>query len=221
MEEKISIYIVEDYFLTRVSYKHFFEKDDEILLLKDFESAEECLCSMEKKVADVLLVDLGLPIMNGIELTKIITKKYPKSKVIILTSHESEEEVLACFSSGAKGYVIKDLELEKLKQVIKLVHFGAFWFDPKVEQIPIKTLPKPQSTDFNNLYPISEIKKALTGRELEVLKLVVQGKSNSEIAEEIVVSPNTAKAHVCSILSKLSVSDRVQAAVKAVRENLF
>ena len=219
--EKIKIYIVEDYFLTRVSYRHTLGKTEDFELLGDFESAEECLEAMKENPADVVLMDLGLPYMNGIEATRIISSEYPNTKVIILTSHETDEEVLACTASGASGYVLKDLEVEHLRKVIRAVNFGALWFDPQIADVTKSVIPKPNSTDFDNLYDTSDIKSILTVRELETLKLVSEGKSNVEIAEIMMVSKNTAKAHVGSILSKLSVTDRVQAAVMAVKANLF
>ena len=176
---------------------------------------------MKENPADVVLMDLGLPYMNGIEATRIISSEYPNTKVIILTSHETDEEVLACTASGASGYVLKDLEVEPLRKVIRAVNFGALWFDPQIADVTKSVIPKPNSTDFDNLYDTSDIKSILTVRELETLKLVSEGKSNVEIAEIMMVSKNTAKAHVGSILSKLSVTDRVQAAVMAVKANLF
>lgn len=220
--EKISLYLVEDYFLSRASYKYSLEKFEQIEFLGDFENAQSCIDAMDKKQADIILMDLGLENMNGIEATKIIKQKYPNTKVIILTSHESENEVLACLYAGASAYALKDIPIEKLVEVIKAVNFGANWYDPHIAHIPFNSIPKPQSYEFNNLYPSSdEIKNLLTERELEVLKLLVEGKSNIEIAQEISISAHTAKAHVCSIISKLNVADRTQAAIKAVRTKLF
>lgn len=219
--EKISISIVEDYLLTRISYRHSLSQAEDFEVVGDYENAEDCIKDMEKRQVDIVLMDLGLPFMNGIEATRIIKERYPQTNVIILTSHESEEEVLACMSSGASGYALKELNFDILKKVIRVVHFGALWFDPQIANVPLSAIPKPNSTDFDNLYRKSDIKSSLTERELEVLRLVVEGKSNVEIAEAITVSTNTAKAHVGNILSKLSVSDRVQAAVLAVRANLF
>lgn len=219
--DKISIYVVEDYFLTRASYRHFLGDVEDIKLLGDFETAEECLEAMEKKPADIVLMDLGLPFMNGIEATRIISEKYPETKVVVLTSHENEEEVLACAAIGASGYVLKDTEIETLKKVIRAVNIGALWFDPQIADVTKSVIPKPKSTDINNLYNKKDLKSVLTERELEVLKLISEGKSNVEIGEIMMVSTNTAKAHVGNILSKLSVTDRVQAAVMAVKSDLF
>lgn len=220
--KKISIYLVEDYFLARISYRYALEKFEEIELIGDFESANECICAMEKRQADVVLMDLGLENMNGIEATKIIKEKYPNTKVVILTSHENDSEVRASIASGASCYALKDIKIETLVEVIKAASFGAHWYDPQIEKVPFSSIPKPESYEFDKLYPDREkIKKVLTPRELEVLELLVDGKSNVEIADEISISAHTAKAHVGAILDKLNVDDRVQAAVKAVRSQLF
>ena len=210
-----------NYFLTRASYRHLLGGVEDFELLGDFETAEECLEVMEKKPADIVLMDLGLPFMNGIEATRIISEKYPETKVIVLTSHEVEEEVLASVASGASGYALKDVEFEMLKKVIRAVNFGALWFDPQIADVTKSVIPKPKSTDFDNLYNKKDLKSVLTERELEVLRLISEGKSNVEIGEIMMVSTNTAKAHVGNILSKLSVTDRVQAAVMAVKSDLF
>lgn len=221
--EKIKICIVEDYFLLRSAYKNSLNKIDDFEVIGDFETAEECLEMMETNPADIILMDLGLPCpyMNGIKATQILSEKYPSAKVIILTSHETEQEFLACAASGALGYVLKDSGHEILIHAIRAVNYGAFWSDPQFADTAKAAFPKPISTDFENLYPTNEIQTVLTSRELETLKLVSEGKSNVEIAEIMMVSKNTAKAHVGSILSKLSVTDRVQAAVMAVKAHLF
>ena len=108
-----------------------------------------------------------------------------------------------------------------LKKVIRVVNFGALWFDPQIADVTKSVIPKPKSTDFDNLYDKKDIKSLLTEREYEVLKLISEGKSNVEIGEIMMVSTNTAKAHVGNILSKLSVKDRVQAAVLAVKSEMF
>lgn len=231
-KETISICMIEDYFLTRVSYKRILSKEEDFRVF-DFENAGDCLNVLENnnQAFDVVLMDLGLPGINGIEATRRIKEKYPDIKVIILTTHECEEEVLASLASGADGYVLKDIEFDKLAEIIRMVNNGAIWLDPDISYIHKNIVPKPNSTDFNNLYNTGDdisalnsgkhIKALLTEREYQALKLLVEGKSNVEIARDMTVSVNTAKAHVGKVLEKLSVTDRVQAAVKAVRARLF
>jgi len=208
----ISIYIVEDYLLTRVTYKKAFQDYPDINIIGDFETAEDCIEALETKPVDVILMDLGLPYMTGIEATKIIHRQYPDIKIIILTSHENDNEVLSSLASGANAYALKDIDIKKLYNLIHTVNEGSIWIDPKITKVVQKTFYKaeqPEKEDFH-----------LTPREKEVLDLLVQGFSNTEIADRIFVSPSTAKAHVCSILNKLSVTDRVQAAVKATKYDL-
>lgn len=217
----ISLYIVEDYLLTRVGLRHVIKKFDNVELLGDFASAEECMEAMTKKPADVILMDIGLPGMNGIEATRLIKKQYPATKIIFLTSHENEEEVLAGLSAGANAYCLKEAESEYLLDIIKMVHSGALWLAPQIAKVPFQHLPAPQSDKLDNLYPKLDQNFKLTKRELTVLGYIAQGMSNPQIAEQIIVSTHTAKAHVASILMKLEVTDRVQAAVKAIKYNLL
>ena len=210
--KEISLYIVEDYLLTRVTYKKAFHDYQDINIMGDFETAEACIEALEKQAVDVILMDLGLPYMTGIEATKIIHRNYPDVKIIILTSHENDDEVLSSLASGANAYALKDIDIKKLYNLIRTVNEGSIWIDPRITKIVQKTFYKAEpkeKEDFN-----------LTPREKEVLNLLVQGYSNTEIAERLIVSQSTAKAHVCNILDKLSVTDRVQAAVKATRYDL-
>lgn len=220
--DDISIYIVEDYKLIRTSYIHYLSEVKGITVLKAFETAEDCIDSLAKQPADIVLMDLGLPYMNGIEATKIIHKKFPKTKVIVLTSHDRNEEIYASLASGANAYTLKDINLEELVNVIRSVHKGSVWIDSRIAQMALSAFPKPSSTkSIDNLYDKPSMDVDLSDRELQVLSLIVEGKSNSQIGEVLNVSPHTAKSHVCKILEKLAVSDRVQAAVKAVKYNLF
>ena len=141
-------------------------------------------------------------------------------KVIILTSHDREEEVIASLGAGATGYCMKDIDPDTLADVIKQVNQGACWLDPNVCKTALKIFPRPENTQLIYKQETKDDKGHLTEREQEVLRLLVKGKSNTEIASELIVSVHTAKAHVCSILQKLCVDDRVQAAVKAIKEGL-
>jgi len=217
----VSLYVVDDYLLTRIAARRYFSSDDEINFLEDFGNAQDCIKKMEQLPADIILMDIELPKMNGIEATRIIKEKYPKAKVIIYTSHKSEERILASLACGACGYVLKNNPNTDLKNIIKMVARGEFWMDLEIAKLAFSMIPTPNANDLENLYEDKNLKNTLTARELEVLKLLIDGKTNSQIAQEIIVSTNTAKAHVGSILAKLSVTDRVQAAVKAVRANLF
>jgi DNA-binding NarL/FixJ family response regulator len=165
-------------------------------------------------------MDLGLAGMNGIEATLKIREMNKDIKVIALTSHDRDEEVISTLSSGAMAYCLKDIDPSKLADVIRDVNEGVCWLDPLVARKVLDAFPKQDSLGILRDKSVEEGRVPLTEREQEVLKHLVDGKSNTEIAKELIVSVHTAKAHVCSILQKLCVNDRVQAAVKAVKEGL-
>ena len=217
----ISVIIVEDYKLTRVGLKSTLNEYEHINVVGEAEDAVEGIALIEKLKPDVVLMDLGLPGMNGLEATIKIKEKGLNSKVIILTSHERGEEVIAALGSGANAYCLKDISPETLSSVIKNVAEGACWVDPGVSSVALNFFPKPENVSLIQTNDVPDARAQLTERELEVLKHLVKGKSNTEIAKELIVSVHTAKAHVCSILQKLCVDDRVQAAVKAIKENII
>ncbi len=217
----ITLYIVDNYLLSRIAYRKYFENDNEFKVLGDFKSSRECLEELKKFPVDIVLSDIELFDINGIELTKIIEEKFPSTKVIIVSATKTPEVVLASLASGAAGYVLKNNFNKELKNLVKMVMRGEFHLDFEIAKIAFSMLPAPDVKDLENLYENKKLKNTLTRRELEVLKLLTDGKTNQEIASEIIISTNTAKAHVGSILTKLNVADRVQAAVKAVRANLF
>lgn len=216
----VRIMLVEDYKLMRVGIKSLFEKYPDLEIIKECETAKEAIDSARLLKPDVILMDLGLPDMSGIEATKKILADNKKVKVVMLTSRSSEKEVMDSLTAGASAYVMKDFETENLAVIIRTVKDGAMWLDPQVV---------PFIRDKNaGIIPAKQVTRAtfreqhanLTQREYEVLKLVVDGKSNNEIAETLTISEHTAKAHVCNIIQKLVVDDRTQAAVKALKEGL-
>jgi len=214
----IKIYTVDDYLLTRIAQKNYFLADKKFKIIGDFSNALDCLEALRIVRPDVILMDISLPYLNGLEATKLIREKYPTVKVIIVTSSEKEEHILTALSCGACGYVLKNNPKTNLKKVIETVVSGAFFMDLEMASIAFSKIPLRVDEQVNKDL---ETIKNLTDRELQVLKLMVEGKTNSQIADEMVVSTNTAKAHVGRILFKLSVTDRVQAVVKALRAHLF
>lgn len=168
---------------------------------------------------DVVLMDLNLAGMCPIEALKTIKRDVPSAKNIMLTNYTNEVSVINAFGAGANAYCIKDIEPEDLGDVIKIVARGGCWIDPAVSEFAFKLFTKQENLPCFHIDKPIEEQIDLTEREIEVLNLIVQGKSNIEISNELFISPHTAKAHVCNILSKFGVNDRVQAAVKAVREH--
>lgn len=218
--QQIKVIIVEDFKLTRVGLRCALNANPDISVIAECDNAKSALDLVEMHKPDVVLMDLGLPEMNGIEATIKVKEMQPDTKIIALTSHDREEEVIAALASGAHGYCLKDIDPLKLADVVRDVASGVCWIDPQVAQLVLNVFPKPENTSIFPSKTDSGTRVPLTEREFEVLKHLVAGKSNTEIAKELIVSVHTAKAHVCSILQKMCVNDRVQAAVKAVREGL-
>ncbi len=219
-EKCIKVVIVEDFKLTRVGLRCALNSNSDINVVAEAEDANEGIKLIEKSNPDVILMDLGLPEINGIEAIMKIRENNKKVKIIALTSHDRQEEVVAALSSGANAYCLKDIDPEKLANVIRDVNEGVCWIDPLVADLALNAIPKIEDASIIGENSASHVKVPLTDREFEVLKHLVAGKSNTEIAKELIVSVHTAKAHVCSILQKMCVNDRVQAAVKAVKEGM-
>ena len=218
--QTISVIIIEDFKLTRVGLRCALNSNDDINVVAESDNAIDGLQLIARHKPDVVLMDLGLAGMNGIEATIKVRELNPKIMVIALTSHDREEEVISALSAGAMAYCLKDIDPTKLADVIRDVKNGVCWLDPVVARKVLDSFPKQETLGILRDKNSEEGRVPLTEREYEVLKHLVDGKSNTEIAKELIVSVHTAKAHVCSILQKMCVNDRVQAAVKAVKEGL-
>ena len=218
--DKINVLIVEDHALTRFGLKTALEAHDSFGEVYEAENGERCIEAVIEFKPDLVIMDLGLPGINGIEATRQIKSFDDKIKVLVLTSHKNEDEVWEVLSAGANAYCMKDIEPDKLIHVIEDINEGAAWFDPAVAHTILKTIVKNKiSKSFEEIDENKE-KVQLTDRELDVLRLIVDGYSNQEISEKLGVSIHTAKAHVCNILQKLSVDDRTQAAIKALKDGI-
>lgn len=215
----IKVIIVEDFKLTRVGLRCALNSNPDIEVIAESENAMEGITLIKRYNPDVVIMDLGLPGINGLEAIVKIREFSKDVKLITLTSHDREEEVVAALSSGANAYCLKDIDPAKLADVIRDVAKGVCWLDSNIANLALKSIPKIDSTILGNK-TLAQTTIPLTEREIEVLGHLVEGKSNTEIAKELIVSVHTAKAHVCSILQKMCVNDRVQAAVKAVKEGL-
>ncbi len=214
--DKCNILIVEDHALTRFALLTSLREEDFVDKIYEAENANAAYKIIEQNKTDIVLMDIGLPIIDGVSASAEIKKKHPLIKIIVITSHNEEKEVEGCLSAGISAYCSKDIEPSKLITLIKDVMNGAMWFDPSVSDIVMKkTLGKKSETKHKK--PLYN----LTQRELRVLSLLAEGNSNNEIAQKMNISINTTKVHMCAILQKLSVDDRTQAAIKAIRENII
>lgn len=230
MTRPIRILIVEDHELARYGLSMALSEKEGIEIVGEAENGQQGVDLALKEKPDVILMDIGMPVLDGIATTQQIKAAWPESRVIMLTSIQNHEEVLASMAAGADAYCLKDIKMERLCQVIQMVLEGAIWLDPAIARMVMQTLPTgAEPVPSHNFDAIEQTagKKGrvrynaeLTERELEVLKLIVDGKSNKEIAVLLDVSAHTAKAHVGSIIQKLAVDDRTQVAVKALRDGL-
>ena len=210
---KQNILIVEDHELTRFGLKTAFEGVDFVGSLYEADSAETAIEIFNNNKIDIVIMVLGLPVMNGIGATKRIRSSNKDVKIIILTSHNDEKEVLNSLRAGANAYCSKEINPQRLIQVVQSVADGAAWFDPSIAHIVLRATTNSPVIDSENNAKSYD----LTSRETQILKLMTEGYSNMEIAQILVISINTTKAHVANILQKLEVDDRLQAALKALK----
>lgn len=213
---KYNILIVEDHELTRFGLKTTFENVDYVENIYEADSAETAIQIFNNKQIDIIIMDLGLPNMNGIEATKQIRSSNKDVKIIILTSHNDEKEVLNSLKAGANAYCSKEINPQRLVEVVSSVADGAAWFDPSIAHIVLKASANSPTFETND----NRKDYDLTTREAQILKLMTEGYSNMEIAQILVISINTTKAHVANILQKLEVDDRLQAALKALKNKI-
>lgn len=217
------IIIVEDHELTRIGLKIALEKYQDIEIISETASGKEAIELASKLNPDVILMDIGLRELDGIEATRLIKENNPNIKIVMVTSHEGEQEVFASFSSGADGYAVKESKPEQIYTAIETVCQGDAWLSSQIAEKVLRSFCGTEPKYFNKNGQ-GDMKKSLTfplsERELEVLQLIVDGQSNQDIANKLFVSLATAKSHVRNILTKLCVDDRTQAAVKAMREGI-
>ncbi|MBQ8476364.1 response regulator transcription factor [bacterium] len=219
-QEKIRLMLIDDHKLFRCGIKSLFECSNKICVIAEASNGKEGISKILAQNPDVVLLDLELGDINGLDLIERVMAQKPDVKFVILTSHLNEHVINKAMKMGIYGYILKDVNSEFLDMIVKSVSSGAMWIDKKVVQILRELNP--------NVIPNTQMSRAnfksthanLTAREYEVLKLVVDGKSNQQIAQELNISEHTSKAHVCNIIQKLVVDDRTQAAVKAIREGI-
>ncbi len=217
----INVLLIEDHELYRMGLSMLIDKADGIELCAEAADGIEGIKAARKINPDVILMDIGLPNIDGIEATQRIKDFNPDVKILIFTSRDSENDVFEAFRAGADGYIMKGATPEQTIAAIKAVYEGVGWIDPNIARMVFSNLQRPShkvvSTPDMKKYPNSY---GLTERELDVLELMVEGLSNPQIADKLVITRATAKAHVHSILQKLCVSSRTQATVTAMKEGL-
>lgn len=214
MTEPISVLLVDDHSVVRQGVRAFLITQPDITVVGEAESGEEAVRLAEQTVPDVILMDLIMPNMDGVEATRRVKQVSPRSQVIVLTSYHEDEHIFPALKAGALSYLLKDVSAEELAAAVRKAAVGEAVLHPRVAARVIKELQGRREEMVN---PFTE----LSGRELEVLKLIADGKSNAEMAAMLVLSEKTIKGHVSNVLSKLHLVDRTQAAVYAWRQGVI
>lgn len=227
--ESLKVLLVEDHPMVRLGLSLVFEKTNGINLVAEAEDGKKGVDLALELKPDVVLMDIGLPEIDGIQATNIIKKENPDIKVLIFTSRDSEDDVFDSLAAGADGYIMKGANEEQMLMAIRAVAEGTAWLDPAIARLVLSNVRKDvkETVSYIDVHDSSPVHKTavknnygLTDRELEVLALIVEGLNNAQIAKRLVVTLSTAKAHVHSILQKLYVTNRTQATIQAVKEGL-
>ncbi|MBR5304039.1 MAG: response regulator transcription factor [Candidatus Gastranaerophilales bacterium] len=220
MDKKSSILIIEDHALTAFALKTSLSCADFVNEIFDANCAKDGYEILKNNNIDLVLLDLGLPEIDGVEALAEIREKNKDIKIIILTSHCDKEEVQKCLELGINAYCTKEIKPDKLIDVIKDVLLGSMYFDSSVSSYVMQQTTKEPTQNILGNINVKDCYN-LTQQEKRVLILLASGYNNSQIAKKLEISINTIKVHVCSILQKMNVEDRTQAAIKAIRENLI
>jgi len=212
MTPSIRILVADDHGVVRQGIRALLATVTDIEVVGEAENGREAVSEVERLQPDVILMDLVMPEMDGIEAIRRITDHQPQARILVLTSFAADDKVFPAIKAGALGYLLKDSSPEELVEAIRQVHQGESSLHPAIARKLLQELSHPPKQP--------QTPEPLTGREVEVLKLVASGRSNQEIAEELVISEATARTHVSNILRKLHLASRTQAALYALREGL-
>ncbi|NCQ87197.1 MAG: response regulator transcription factor [Microcystis aeruginosa W13-18] len=234
--DNVRVIVIEDHDLTRMCLVVALQHRENIQVVGEATSGLQGLKLLEETKPDVAIIDIGLPMIDGIELVRRFKQNRGEdplaTKILMLTMHKTQELVLAAFTAGADSYCMKDISTDKLIEAIHSTHEGNPWIDPAIaniilqqvrQNVPVGAAAETKTVIIRGLDPEYHqlLENApLTARELEILDLIVAGCSNAEIAERLYITIGTVKTHVRNVLNKLSVDDRTQAAVLALRSGL-
>ncbi|MBX9938390.1 MAG: response regulator transcription factor [Candidatus Obscuribacterales bacterium] len=281
-QEKIKVLLAEDHALTRIGLKTVLSRTSDIVVIGEAENGQDAIDKVQALSPDVVLMDVGMPVMDGIEAAGKLKVSHPHVNIIMLTSHDNDSDIFASLSAGAGGYCLKDVLPERLYTAIRSVNAGDIWLDSSIASRVVRlysgsgaagpssstsnighsggsigtgssdhgvsvngtgsgaanvgssfagserssaeagqpSRDNASTSTFAHHAAMPELPEPLSPRELEVLSLLVEGLSNQQIADRLIISLATAKTHVRNILNKLAVDDRTQAAVQAMRRGL-
>ena len=221
--DNIKILLVEDHTVFRMGLSLIFENTQGLELIGEATTGKQGVDMALKLTPDIVLMDIGLPEMDGIQATKMIKKSNPNMKILIFTSRDNENDVFDSLSAGADGYIMKGATEDQIINAVKAVSTGTAWLDPAIARLVLSNVKREPTTQPQQVIQQTKNSKnvyGLTNKELEVLGLIVEGKNNEQIAKSLVVTLATAKAHVHNILQKLYVKNKTQATIQAIKEGI-
>ena len=213
MSEPITVLLVDDHAMVRQGVRAFLETQPDIAVVAEAASGEEAVRLAAEHAPDVALMDLIMPGMDGVEATRRLTARSPRTNVVVLTSYHDDEHVFPAIRAGALSYVLKEVGPDELAETVRKAATGEAVLHPRVAARVVRELHGARRDQPNVFHDLSE-------RELEVLKLIAEGLSNAEISGRLFISEKTTKNHVSNILGKLHLADRTQAAVYAWRQGV-
>lgn len=213
MTELITVLIVDDHKVVRQGVRAFLETQPDLVVVGEAESGEEAVRLVTEHVPDVVLMDLVMPGVDGVEATLQVKQVSPRTQVIVLTSYHQDEHIFPAIRAGALSYLLKDVGSAELADAVRKAAAGEAVLHPRVAARVVQELHGAHQDTPNPFTKLSD-------RELDVLRLIANGLTNAQIAEDLVISEKTVKSHVSNILSKLHLADRTQAAVYAWREGV-
>ena len=208
MNKSITLLLVDDHEVVRRGVRAFFGAHPEFEVVAEADSGEAAVKLAEEHIPDVVLMDLIMPGMDGVEATRRVKSVSPRTQIVVLTSYHEDKHIFPALQAGAVSYVLKDVKMEELAEAVQRAARGEATLHPRVAARVIQELRGAKSDEAN-------LHTKLTNREMEMLRLIAKGLSNSEIAGQLVISEQTVKGHVSNIFSKLHLADRTQAAVYA------
>lgn len=208
-----TVLIVDDHDVVRQGVHAYLDALPDFVVVANAESGEAAVRLALEHVPDVALMDLVMPGMDGVEATRKVKSVSPRTQIVVLTSYHQDEHIFPALQAGAISYLLKDVKMEELADAIRRAARGEATLHPQIASRVIQEFHGARHTEFN---PFTE----LTSREMDVLRLIANGMTNSRIAKELVISENTVKGHVSNILSKLQLADRTQAAVYAWQQGI-
>lgn len=212
----IKVLIADDQELIRQSLQIVLESKEQLIVTDAVANGQEVIKSIRKKVPDVILMDIRMPKMDGVQCTKIIKENYPEIKIIILTTFDDDEFVYNALRYGASGYLLKGISMDELVKSIEIVHSGRAMINPDIATKVIRLFSQMARADYS--IPIEEEKtKLLTKTEWKIIAQVERGASNKEISEALALSEGTVRNYLSTILNKLELRDRTQLAIWAVQ----